>query len=53
LNYGQSIARAERIRVQSDYDDFFLVSSSQARNQLDDARKFLKRIEEFIDGMTG
>jgi len=53
INLGQSIARAEKIRIQSDYDDFFIVSRQQAQVQLDDAKQFLRRIEEFITDLAG
>jgi len=52
IELGQAFAHAEKIRIHSDYNDFFIVSRPQAQVQLDDAKRFLRRIEEIIDGMT-
>ncbi len=49
--YAKMIARAEKIRIQSDYDDFYMASKQQAQDQVKDAEKFLVRIEEFINGL--
>jgi uncharacterized protein (UPF0332 family) len=42
------IMSAEEIRVQSDYDDFFLVSKEETEIQLKNANIFIQNIEKYI-----
>lgn len=46
--YGQMLMSAEKIRIKSDYDDFFIASKQQAEDQLTYAREFIEKIEEYI-----
>ena len=36
------------LRVYSDYDDFYIASKTEAEKQLDDARVFVGKIEEYL-----
>lgn len=36
------------LREKSDYDDFYIASKTEAEKQLDDARVFLGKIEEYL-----
>lgn len=36
------------MREKSDYDDFYIASKTEAEKQLDDARVFLGKIEEYL-----
>jgi len=47
--YGKILMSAEKIRIYSDYDDFYVADKKLARAQLEDAKKFLIVIEKFID----
>ena len=45
----QKIAKADRIRNASDYDDFYVVNTEATRELLDFAEDFLGRTEEYIN----
>ena len=45
----QKIAKADRIRNASDYDDFYVVNKEVTRELLDFAEDFLGRTEEYIN----
>lgn len=42
------IGQASLVRDQSDYEDFFLVSGDEAKKQLEDAKRFCKRIGDYL-----
>lgn len=44
----QMIARAEQIRNASDYDDFYVASKSESRQQVEDAEYLLIKIKQYI-----
>ncbi len=44
----QKIARAEQIRNASDYDDFYVASKEEARQQIENAEYLVAKIEEYI-----
>jgi uncharacterized protein (UPF0332 family) len=46
--YSWIISKAFKIRNDSDYKDFYLVSKEETKEQLENAEKFLKRIKEYI-----
>jgi uncharacterized protein (UPF0332 family) len=46
--YSKILMGAQKIRNSSDYDDFYVVSKEEANNQIKNAVKFIKRIEEFL-----
>ena len=47
--YSRILSEAFDIRNDSDYDDFYFASKEDAQNQLENAKRFLKRIREFIE----
>ncbi|MDO4469525.1 MAG: HEPN domain-containing protein [Bacillota bacterium] len=46
--YSKYISQAFQIRNNTDYADFFLVSSQDAKEQYDRAEEFVKVVEEFL-----
>ena len=51
-HFSDIISRTFRIRNESDYEDFYVVAESEARQQLEDAGELLKAIEEYIDRIS-
>ena len=47
-NIGRKISRLEIIRHKSDYDDFFIISKQEVEEQIENAKYFLKEIEQFL-----
>lgn len=45
----QKIARAEQIRNASDYDDFYVASTEEARQQVESADYIVTKIETYIN----
>lgn len=45
----QKIARAEQIRNASDYDDFYVASKEETRQQVENADYIVSKIEEYIN----
>ena len=43
------IKEASYLREKSDYDDFYIASKDEAKNQLENAESFLKKISEYLD----
>lgn len=43
------IEGAFEIRTEADYDDFYLVDINSVNNQIDDAEKFIKEIETYLN----
>jgi len=46
--YSKIIKGAEKMRNRSDYDDFYIVSKDETKQQLENAGQFVEKIEEFI-----
>lgn len=46
---GRKISKAEEIRHASDYDDFYIVSKSEADNLILIANEFIKLVEIYVD----
>lgn len=44
----QKIAKADRIRNASDYDDFYIVNKEETRELLEFVKEFLERTAEYI-----
>ena len=42
------IKEASYLREKSDYDDFYIASRDEAKNQLENAESFLKKISEYL-----
>ncbi len=51
--YSKIISKAFKIRTDSDYKDFYLVSNEETKEQLENAEKFLKRIKKYIKEVYG
>lgn len=45
----QKIARAEQIRNASDYDDFYIASKEEAKQQVENAEYLTKKVVKYID----
>ena len=44
---GRRISKAEEIRHESDYNDFYVVSKSETEEQIETADEFIKLVEDF------
>ena len=47
---GRRIAEAEEIRHASDYDDFYIATEEEAKEQIATALELIEKIEEYIKG---
>ena len=47
------ISEAQEIRHASDYDDFYIVSVEEVKNQLETAKKVLYQVKEYLKEKTG
>lgn len=45
----QKIARAEQIRNVSDYDDFYIASKEEAKQQVDDAKYIVDKVQKYLE----
>ena len=45
---GRKISRAQEVRHASDYDDFYIVSIEDAREQLDTAKEVVALVEQYL-----
>lgn len=45
---GRKISRAQEIRHASDYDDFFIVSAEEAKEQLESAHEVIGLVEKYL-----
>lgn len=45
----QKIARAEQIRNASDYDDFYVASKAETRQQVENAEYIVSKVEKYIN----
>lgn len=48
----QKIAKADRIRNASDYDDFYIVNKEETKELLAFVKDFLKKTEAYISGLS-
>lgn len=46
----QKIAKAEQIRNVSDYDDFYIASREEAKQQIDNAKYIVDKVEKYLEG---
>ncbi|WP_158661523.1 HEPN domain-containing protein [Blautia marasmi] len=44
----RKISRAQEVRHASDYDDFYIVSIEEAREQLETAREVVDMVEKYL-----
>ena len=49
VKYSEILMKAEKIRTECDYDDFYMVDESSAQAQFDNAKSFLLRIKNYIE----
>ena len=47
--YSQMLTKAQRLRLDSDYDDLYVADKETAKKQLDDAKEFISLIEDYIN----
>jgi uncharacterized protein (UPF0332 family) len=47
--YGEMLINAEKFRLKSDYDDFFLAGKETARSQLNNAKEFVEMVEKYLN----
>jgi uncharacterized protein (UPF0332 family) len=47
-DYSKILMKAERARNKSDYRDFYVVSKESAARQIENAEKFISKMEEFV-----
>jgi len=43
------IKNAQKIRIESDYEDFYIVSSETVREQIEKADKFYKEVKKYLE----
>ncbi|BDU50872.1 hypothetical protein HLVA_14410 [Haliovirga abyssi] len=46
--YSKFLTKAFKIRNDSDYEDFFIISKDEVKEQLKNAKEFIERIEKYI-----
>lgn len=46
----QKIARCEQIRNASDYDDFYIASKEETRQQVENTRYIVNKVDQYIRG---
>ena len=44
----RKIAKAEQIRNASDYDDFYIASKEETRQQVENALYFVEKVEKYL-----
>ena len=49
---GKRISKAQKVRHKSDYDDFYIVSKEETREQIKTAEDFIKMAEKYIEDQT-
>lgn len=49
VEYSKMLTTAFKIRNDSDYKDFYIISRQDAELQLENAKKFVKRIQDFVE----
>ena len=48
----QMIARAEQIRNASDYDDFYIASQGETKQQVENARSIVNKVTKYIEELS-
>lgn len=43
------VAKAERIRNASDYDDFYIADKEEAQQQIINAEQIIQKVQKYID----
>jgi len=52
LEFSRMLFDAFEIRNESDYNDFYIAVKEDAQSQFENAKKFLKRIQEYIESVV-
>ncbi len=47
----QIIARAEQVRKASDYDDFYIASEEEAKQQVESAKYFVEKVVKYVESL--
>ena len=47
--FSMVIKSAFRVRLESDYEDFYVISKSKVTSQVENAKAFLEAVEKYID----
>ena len=50
---GKKIGRLKTLREDCDYDDFYIVSVEEVKNQLETAKKVIYQVKEYLKEKTG
>lgn len=50
---GKKIGRLKTLREDCDYDDFYIVSVEEVKNQLETAKKVIYQVKEYLKYKTG
>lgn len=45
------ITRADQIRNASDYDDFYVASKEETKQQVENAEKIVEKVSNYIDSL--
>jgi uncharacterized protein (UPF0332 family) len=48
LSFSKILINAEKVRVESDYNDFYVASKEETLNQIENAKLFIEGIEKYI-----
>jgi uncharacterized protein (UPF0332 family) len=51
--YSQMLTKAQRLRIDSDYDDLYVADKETAEKQLENAKEFVSFIESYIKQSKG
>jgi uncharacterized protein (UPF0332 family) len=51
--FSKVISKAFKVRTDSDYQDFYIVTREETKEQLENAEVFLKRIKDYIEEVYG
>lgn len=49
VEYSKMLTTAFKFRNDSDYKDFYIIAREDAELQLENAKRFIKKIEEFLE----
>ncbi|MDR2693159.1 MAG: HEPN domain-containing protein [Chitinispirillales bacterium] len=50
--YSKIIGRAFEVRLESDYEAFYVVSKTDVTAQVENAKTFLEAVEKYVEGRT-
>lgn len=47
-SFSKILLHAEKVRVESDYNDFYIASKSETLKQIEDAKLFINEVEKYL-----